>query len=390
MPTHRQYLETLFAEHFSGGEPDGYVAAPGRVNLIGEHIDYHGLPVLPVAIEKKIRIAFRTRSDSHISVRNESPRFEPREFDWTPDLTPLALGDWGNYLLAAAKAIAGRCGVMHGIDAFVSGDIPAAGGLSSSSALIVAFTLALLRANHVHASFEVLMEVLPEGEQFVGTRGGGMDHAISLAGRKGCAVEISWDPVQLRYIPIPEGWSILAAPSLRTAEKSAAVRDKFNNRRFAGERALASLGFASYRELLDKHTPKEIARMNFADQGERRCLTHVVNEAARVRTATEALERGNPTAFANALNESHASLRDLLQVSCPELDQLVECARRAGALGARLTGAGFGGYAILFAMTDDMPYVRQRLIGSFYAMKKNFDPDLHLIDVQAANGALDG
>ncbi len=390
MAHYRKYIETQFAGHFPGGEPDGYVAAPGRVNLIGEHIDYHGLPVLPVAIEKKIRIAFRTRPDSHISVRNQSARFEPREFEWTAELSPLAPGDWGNYLLAAAKAIAGRCGVLHGIDAFVSGDIPAAGGLSSSSALIVAFTIALLRANRVHASFEVLMEMLPEGEQFVGTRGGGMDHAISLGGRTGCAVEITWDPLQLRHIPIPQGWSILAAPSLKTAEKSSAVRDQFNNRRFAGERALASLGFTSYRDLLGRHTPKEIARMTFADQVERRCLTHVVNEAARVRTATEALERGNAAAFATALNESHASLRDLLNVSCPELDQLVECGRRAGALGARLTGAGFGGYAILFAMTDDMPYIRQRLIDSFYTMKKNFDPEIDLIDVIPANGALEG
>ena len=191
MPTHRRYVETLFAGHFPGGEPDGYLAAPGRVNLIGEHIDYHGLPVLPVAIEKRIRVSFRSRRDSRIRVRNESPRFEPREFEWTLEPAPLAPGDWGNYLLAAAKAIAGRCGVMRGIDAFVSGDIPAAGGLSSSSALIVAFALALLRANGVHASFDVLMEILPVGEQFAGTRGGGMDHAISLGGRKGCAAEIS-------------------------------------------------------------------------------------------------------------------------------------------------------------------------------------------------------
>lgn len=389
MPQQRSILEALFSAHFPGGEPDGYIAAPGRVNLIGEHIDYHGLPVLPVAIERKIRIAFRRREDSHICVRNEAARFAPREFEWTAGLTPLAPGDWGNYLLAAAQAIGGRCGVLRGIDAVVSGDIPAAGGLSSSSALIVAFTLALLRANRIHASFQVLMEILPEGEQFVGTRGGGMDHAVSLAGRKKCAVEVSWDPLQVRYIPIPDGWSFLAAPSMTIAEKSAAVRDKFNNRRFAGERALASLGFTSFRDLIGRHTLKEIARMNIADHVERRCFSHVVNEAARVRTATGAMERGDIAAFANAMNESHASLRDLLQVSCPDLDSLVECARRAGALGARLTGAGFGGYAILLAKTEDLPYVRTRLLGSFYAMKKGFDPDIHLIDVQAANGALE-
>ena len=389
MSQHRKYLESVFLEHFPGGEPEGYVAVPGRVNLIGEHIDYHGLPVLPVAIDKKIRIVFRTRPDSHICVRNESPRFEPREFEWIPQLTPLTPGDWGNYLLASAQAIAGRCGVLRGIDALVSGNIPPASGLSSSSALIVAFTLALLRANRVHASFEVLMEILPDGEHFVGTRGGGMDHAISLAGRKGCAVEISWDPVQIRHIPISESWSFLAAPSLKVAEKSAAMRDKFNNRRFAGERALASLGFTSYRELIGRHTPKEIAKLNIADHQERRCLTHVVNEAARVRRATEAMEHGDAKTFATAMNDSHASLRDLLQVSCPDLDHLVECARGAGALGARLTGAGFGGYAILFAMSEDMPYIRQRLLGSFYSMRKGFDPDIHLLDVHGDNGALE-
>ncbi len=389
MSTHRRYLEVQFHTYFPGGEPEGYVEAPGRVNLIGEHIDYHGLPVLPVAINKKIRIAFRTRTDSRICVRNDSNRFEPRDFDWTTELTSLAPGDWGNYLLAAANAIGARCGVLQGIDALVMGDIPVAGGLSSSSALITAFTLALLRANRIHASFEVLMEILPEGEQFVGTRGGGMDHAAALAGRRGCALEISWNPLQIRHIQIPEGWSFLAAPSLKAAEKSAALREKYNSRRTAGERALAKVGFPSYAELFAKHTAKEIVRMTIPDGAERRSFTHVVGEANRVRTAVDAMEKNNLHAFANAMNESHASLRDNLQVSCPEMDHLVECARRAGAPGARLTGAGFGGHAVILANSEDMPYIRQRLIGSFYPGKKNFDPDLHLLDVKADNGALE-
>ena len=389
MPQHRTYLEALFSEHFPGAGPDGYIAAPGRVNLIGEHIDYHGLPVLPVAIHKKVRIAFRTRADSRIVVHNQDTRFNAREFEWTTELSPLTPGDWGNYLLAAAQAIGARCGVLRGVDAVVWGDIPAAGGLSSSSALIVAFSLALLRANRIQASFEVLMEMLPEGEQFVGTKGGGMDHAVSMGGHKGCAMEINWNPIQVRQIPIPDGWSFLAAPSLKAAEKSSALREKFNHRRAAGERALASLGFSSFTELLGLRTPKEIARMNIADPVDKRCFMHVVSEAARVNIAVDALESGNAAAFAKAMNESHASLRDLLQVSCPELDQLVECARRAGAPGARLTGAGFGGYAILFASTEDLPYIRQRLIGSFYIGKKNFDPDIDLLEVHASSGAME-
>src|ERR1019366_3522854 len=161
------------------------VSAPGRVNLIGEHIDYHGLPVLPMALRRSIRVHFQARTDSQIRVT--SGAYWRREFAWTPGLTPVARGDWENYLRAAAQAIAGKWGVMNGIDATIDSDLPPAAGLSSSSAPTAAWTLALLRANQRAASFEELMEILPDGEHFVGTRGGGMDHAASLASRAGCA-----------------------------------------------------------------------------------------------------------------------------------------------------------------------------------------------------------
>src|SRR5579862_4753071 len=143
------------------------VTAPGRVNLIGEHIDYHNLAVLPVALRRCVRVAWKPREDAHI--RAESGAYGLREFDWTADLRPVAAGDWENYLRAAARAVAGRWGVGRAIEARIASDLPAAAGLSSSSALLVAFTLALLEANGIRASFEELMEVLPDGEQFVGT-----------------------------------------------------------------------------------------------------------------------------------------------------------------------------------------------------------------------------
>src|SRR5215471_16023916 len=177
------------------------VYAPGRVNLIGEHIDYHQLPVLPMALQRSIRVAFQPRRDARIRVTSGS--YGHREFTWTPGLTPVARGDWENYLRAAAQAIAGKWGVMNGIDAEIESDLPPAAGLSSSSALIVAVTLALLRANEKLASFDQLMEILPDGEQFVGTRGGGMDHAASLASREGHASLIGFVPLSVQHVPIP-------------------------------------------------------------------------------------------------------------------------------------------------------------------------------------------
>src|SRR5205807_8783885 len=130
---------------------------------------------------------------------------------------------------------------QSGIDAAVASDLPAAAGLSSSSALLTGLTLALLRANCVHTTFGELMEVLPEAEYFVGTRGGGMDHAAVLASKAGGALLVRFAPVSAINVPIPGGWSFLIAHSLTTAEKSGAVRGAYNARRSAGQRALEML-----------------------------------------------------------------------------------------------------------------------------------------------------
>jgi hypothetical protein len=168
------------------------VWAPGRVNLIGELIDFHNLAVLPMALRQGIRVKYRPRAD-HL-IRVSSAGFGAREFEWTSELDRVAAGDWENYLRAAAQAVAGRWGVGPGVNAEIESDLPPAAGLSSSSALIVAFTLCLLGARGLEAGFEELMEVLPEGEHFVGTRGGGMDHAASLASRAGFASLVSFQP----------------------------------------------------------------------------------------------------------------------------------------------------------------------------------------------------
>lgn len=328
----------------------GRVSVPGRVNLIGEHIDYHNLPVLPMALDKRVELEWEAREDA--LVRAASEGFEAREFRLDAPVEPWAPGDWGNYVKAAAAAALGKWSLKRGAALRVRSSLPVAAGLSSSTALMTACTLALLEANDVHASFDELMEVLPEGEYFVGTRGGGMDHAAVLGAREGCALLVEFEPVRIEPVPVPEGWTFLVADSGVKAEKSAAVKADYNERRFAGQRAAERLGFTGIRQALEQAGAEELLRMAQArlEGMERRCLLHVAGEAARVKNAVEAMRAADAERFGRLLNESHESLRDLLRVSCAELDRLVEAAQESGALGARLTGAGFGGAAVVFCL----------------------------------------
>jgi galactokinase len=327
------------------------VSVPGRVNLIGEHIDYHGLQVMPIALGRRIRLAWRRRDDRRIRAISSAQQ-GVREFEWTGKLPPAAAGDWENYLRAAAQAVAGKWGVGRGIDAAIVSDLPAAAGLASSSALMVAFTLGLLRANGCNPAFEQFMEVLPAGEQFVGTHGGGMDHAASLASLSGHASYIQFDPLAIRYIPVPAGWGFLIAHSGVLAEKSAAAREEFNARRRAGSAALRGLGLSSYREACPDFASRLPSGL------ERDAFLHVTTEAERVEAAAQAMTSGDAVRFGNLLTESHRSLRDRLRVSCAELDQLVATAIHAGAEGARVTGAGFGGCVLIFAQRAKLEAIR--------------------------------
>jgi galactokinase len=337
------------------------VEAPGRVNLIGEHIDYHGLPVLPMALRRTIRVAFRKRSDRIIHA--ESSGFGARQFEWTKDLKPVEAGDWENYLRAAARLL--EPGV--GVDAVVTSDLPAAAGLSSSSALLVAFTLCLLRANGREASFEELMRLLPEGEHFVGTRGGGMDHAASLASKAGCASLIEFEPLAVHHIPIPPDWAFLVGHSMQKAEKSGPAREAYNARRAAGAR-------------WKNRTGGEILTAE-----ERDAFAHIETERQRVCDAVAALEAGNAPGFGRLLLESHASLRDRLHVSTPALDALVDAAMQSGALGARLTGGGFGGCTVILCRRADREQVRGGLVERFY---RDAPIEDLLIDAEPGPGAL--
>src|SRR5262249_14797372 len=150
--------------------------------------------------------------------------------------------------------------------------------------------------NRHQPTFDELMEILPEGEQFVGTRGGGMDHAASLASREGRASLIGFDPLSVRLIPVPEDWAFLVAHSLTVAEKAGAARQQYNSRRVASTTALRHLGFASYREAIGAGEPEALAAtLQSAD--EQASFLHVTTEALRVRSAVTALEQRDAAAF---------------------------------------------------------------------------------------------
>lgn len=379
----------LLATSFGSGAAPGTVSVPGRVNLIGEHIDYLNLPVLPMAIQRCVHVAFRPRRDRRIrAVSAVQPAV--CEFEWSGQLEPGAPGEWANYIKAAAQAVQNRWSLGRGIDAAVTSDLPPAAGLSSSSALLAGFTLALLRANEVRATFEELMDILPEGEHFVGTRGGGMDHAAVLRAKAGCALLVGFAPLSVCDVPVPEGWEFLVAHSLVTAEKSNAVRMEYNARRVASSRALEKLGFASYRVALDGEGAERLAVLarQKLEGEELRCFLHVTGEAARVIRAVEALREGDASEFGRLLNDSHRSLRDQLRVSIPALDELVEAANRAGALGARLTGAGFGGCAVVLCAGGDREHVAAQLVERYYCKRTGFEPATHVIAVEPTAGAL--
>lgn len=361
-----------------GASPCQSIFSPGRVNLIGEHIDYHLLPVLPVALTRGIRLQWQLRQDVTIALQSRDG-YPPCEFELSASIEPAPPGHWSNFVRAAAQAVAIRWGITRGIHAEVSSDLPPASGLSSSSALLVAAALALLEANGVHAGFAELMEVLPEAEYYVGTRGGAMDHAACLAGRRGHALRIDFAPLAVEPVPLPGEWALVLIDSGVRAEKSAGLRERYNRAREAGAAALRALGIASYREAI--HTAHHPGADRL-ESSQARAFRHVVSEARRVEAACVALRHRGLDEFGRLLNESHASLRDDLGVSCAELDRLVEVARQNGARGARLTGAGFGGYVLAVLQDVEFARFRQAMASDVGSSRPDF-----LMKVEAGDGA---
>ncbi|MBI2844253.1 MAG: galactokinase [Armatimonadetes bacterium] len=397
----------------------GIGRAPGRVNLIGEHTDYNGLPVLPMAIERDTVVLFSPRKDRRVNLVNTSFYFPPRSFDISRRIRPYAYGNWGNYAKAAAQALQEVShGQLCGMDACVMGDVPVGSGLSSSSSLVVAIAVALAATNDIYVHPVDFAELLGRGESsYTGTEDGGMDHAVSLLASPGKPLKIDFFPLNVYEVPFPQDYSFVVCNSLIAAEKSGAVRNAYNRRVIE-----CRLGVALLREILKdvigterdltylgglRHiSPRKLSsaidslpdaalslrqvaklagipvsriRGSALRLGNGETLTepregfkikqrvrHVLTEGRRVEQAVSAIERGDMKSFGRLLNESHESCATDYEVSTPELDALVEMCREEGALGARLTGAGFGGCAISLVHDRDAADLMSAVIARYY------------------------
>ena len=374
--------------------------APGRVNLIGEHTDYNGLPVLPIAIDRAIRIDFRLVGEAMVRLDSPVARFAPFAFQLKRPIEAADQGDWSNYVRAAALGLLEHgVELRRGIEGTVTGDVPIASGLSSSSALVVASALALLKANGVEVgggaagmdgaiSRIELAALMARAERFVGLQGGGMDQAACLCGVEGHALRIEFEPPRVTPVAVPEGWRWVVASSLQRAEKSAGAREAYNERATQCREALDGVGGLTYRELvansdLDgvlRRADRVLAPMLF------KRFRHVVTEGRRVALAEEAMRNGHVGRFGELMVGSHESLRDDYEVSTTDLDEMVEIALRAGAAGARLTGAGFGGCVVALCDESSVAPVMDALAERFYAPRLEAPPGRDVMFVVRAGG----
>jgi galactokinase len=290
-------------------------------------------------------------------------------------------------------------GLERGIDAVIDSTVPVAAGLSSSSALVIATALALAGSNDLQPDPIELAELMAAAEQYVGTRGGGMDQAISAGATAGCAARVEFTPLRLEHVPVPADWRFVVAHSLVQAHKSGGAREGYNRRRGETEEARAMVAshlslpaseVASYRDLLDRVPgPEALAAGEACLQGDLlKRFRHVVTERERVTRAEVAMRSAALTSFGMLMNGSHASLAEDYEVSIPELDELVGIAREAGAAGARLTGAGMGGCIVALCSGDNVNVVLQAIRERYYAARGRLDDlDDHLFVAEPAQGA---
>jgi galactokinase len=310
--------------------------APGRVNLIGDHTDYNDGFVLPAAIDRQIVIAATPRKDSLVNVYAMD---QWDHFDLQKEIAALRGNFWGNYIRGVAWSLLLEGRQLKGMDAAVAGDIPIGAGLSSSAAIEVAAGYAMLQLSEQECDRRSLALAAQKAESdFVGMRCGIMDQYISCLGRQNHALLIDCRDLGYRAVPLPPGAWIAVVDS---GVHRGLVDKAYNARRLECETAAARFGVRALRD---------VSLTEFGNQEHelapnlRRRARHVISENDRTLSAARALAADDLKAVGTLMVASHASLRDDFEVSCLELDLLVETALSVeGVYGARLTGAGFGG-----------------------------------------------
>jgi galactokinase len=337
-----------FEERF-GRQPDYIVRAPGRVNLIGEHTDYNQGFVFPTAIDREVIIAASKSEGSEVCVRSmdygEEDQFELADIGKRNDRP------WANYLRGVLSTLQKRGALLAGFDAVLTGNVPQGAGLSSSAAYEVAVATLCNKMNDLMLSPKDIALIAQRAEnEFVGVQCGIMDQFISALAEEDSALLIDCRSLIARAVPLRLTAHDCSIVIINTGVQRGLVDSKYNERRAECARGVEKLSQLCGRTI---NSLRDIDLEEFEKLGgsldktvANRCR-HVISENQRVLDAVCCLEDGDLNGFGQLMNASHASLRDHFQVSCPELDILVELSQsHADVIGARMTGGGFGGCAV--------------------------------------------
>lgn len=370
-------VEDRFRDLFAV-DPESLVRAPGRVNLIGEHTDYNDGFVLPMAIDREVRIALRKRTDGLVRVHS-------LDLD---DQAEFRLGDielgvgWIEYLKGVARSLALDGHELSGFDGVVSGNLPRGSGLSSSAALELAAARAFRATSGFPWDPARMARACQRAEnEWLGVSSGIMDQLASAAGKAGHALLIDCRSLETTAVPLPQGTAVLV---LDTGTRRKLVGSAYNERREQCETVARRLGVPALRDVSIEQL--EAASGELAPLLYRRAR-HVVSENERTLKAARSMQSGDATTVGRLMNLSHESLRDDFEVSSEALDAIVAAARaQSGCFGARLTGAGFGGCAVALVASEAAVGIGER-VRDDYLEATGMRAQVYLCE--AADGASD-
>jgi galactokinase len=375
-------LRRVFGEVF-GGAPDVIARAPGRVNLIGEHTDYNDGFVLPVAIDRDVRVAMRRRVDRR--VRLYAANFGRRTDFPVDDIRHQPNERWSHYERGVALMLRQRGHDVGGFEAVIEGNVPSGSGLSSSAAVEVATATAIVHLFGLEVDPVQIALLSQKAEnEFVGVNSGIMDQFISALGRQGAALFLDCRSLETRHVPLPDDVHIVVAD---TTVKRGLVDSEYNQRRAECEEAtrIFAQRLPNVRALRDVTMEQFNRFAGDLPEVVRRRARHVMSENERVLDGVEALSRGDVRAFGRLMDQSHTSLHDDYEVTVPQLDVLVEAARAVpGVLGSRMTGAGFGGCTVSLVETAAVDAFRAA-VPERYRRDTGLDPKIYVC--RAVDGA---
>jgi galactokinase len=354
-------LEARFLDAF-GSAPDGIWQAPGRVNLIGEHTDYNDGFVLPFAIDRTARVAVRVRPDSTLRLLSTYGDQGMTTADTSSLSGPKAKG-WTKYPLGVIWALQERGVAVPGLDLLLDSNVPLGAGLSSSPAIECAVISALNELTGAGLEAEEMVLATQRAENdFVGAPTGIMDQSASLRGAKGHAVFLDCRDQSVRLVPFETEPAGLVLLVIDTKVSHSHADGGYASRRASCELGAEVLGVKALRDVgledLDEAS-------GLLDEVTFRRVRHVVTENERVLQTVGLLGTAGPGAIGPLLDASHRSMRDDFEISCPELDLAVDTSRASGAIGARMTGGGFGGAAIALTPVSAEQQVRTAVEQAF-------------------------